>query len=118
MNVTIFNTASPLTEEDIDQAEQRIGQPIPAAYRAFLIAHNGGQPDPDGFSSYAENGEVHDQSLVSWFFGLNTGSYYNDLEQHYQLVLERRVPSDLLPIASDPGGNLICLSVDGSSTDV
>lgn len=114
MSIAILDSATPITEQDIALVEQRLGKSIPPVYRTFLLAHNGGRPQPDGFSSYGEKGGLHDQSRVDWLFGINTGAYYNDLEQHFDMVRERRVPANLLPIANDPGGNLICLSTAGA----
>lgn len=114
MTISILESADPVTEQDIASVERRLGRSIPLAYRAFLLAHNGGRPQPSGFSSYERDGSLHDQSVVDWFFGINTGTYHNDLEQRYTMVRERRVPANLFPIANDPGGNLICLSVEGT----
>lgn len=116
MNVTITDSAIPLTNEDIAAAEHRLGCSIPTEYRTFLLAHNGGRPNPCGFLSYEKSGKPHDMSVIDWFFGINTGAYYNDMEERYNMVLEHRVPSLLFPVASDPGGNLICISIEGADT--
>jgi len=112
MSVIITHSAEPLTEEDIARAEDRMGRSVPLAYRNFLLAHNGGRPQPDGFRAYGKNGELEDGSYVKWFFGINTGEYYSSLEDKLA-TYRRRMPSNLLPIASDPGGNVVCLSANG-----
>ncbi len=112
MIMTIDGSAASLTEEDIARAERRIGRPIPAAYRAFLISHNGGRPSFGVFLIQDKDDGPGDRSRINWFFGISTGRDYNDLE----LMLEDyrdRIPSNFLPVADDPFGNLVCLLTEG-----
>ncbi len=53
-----------------------------------------------------------DQGLLDEFLCIQEGEY-SDLRHHVN-VFRDRVPANLLPIARDPGGNLICLSIAGS----
>lgn len=114
MSVKLYDSGRSVTQEDLTRAEERMGCTITATYRDFLLSHNGGRPEPNHFSVYGKNGALYTTSAVDWFFGINTGAYYNSLEQHFAMVREHRVPPNLLPIAGDPGGNLICLSVEGA----
>ena len=96
------------------RAEERIGHTIPPAYRAFLLAHNGGRVEPDGFPIYDEKGNLTNESVVDWFFGIGTGAYYNSLEDKLD-TYHHRIPCDLFPIASDRGGNVVCISTSAAN---
>jgi hypothetical protein len=113
MSVTIIESSMPLTEADLVRAEQRMGRPIPSAYRAFLLAHNGGRPEPYAFQMQGRHGTPSQGGCVDWFLGINTGKYYSDLEDLVKAARSRISPH-LFPIGTDPGGNLICLSTSVS----
>lgn len=91
---------------EIERLEERVGK-LPPDFREFLLRINGGRPDPAGFSFQA--GPRADESDVDWFFALGQGSPYEIL--HSLEVYRDRIPMGLLPIASDPGGNLLLLSL-------
>jgi cell wall assembly regulator SMI1 len=110
MTVKICRAREPLSEHDITQVEVQLGLSLPAGYRNFLLAHNGGRPEPDAFPIH--NNPSDDHGLVHNFLCIKK-------EDNYNLTVwakryRGRIPSDLLPIAKDPGGNLICLSVSGA----
>lgn len=108
-SVAIYESHSPLVEEDIAEVEQQLGVIFPPDYRAFLLAHNGGYPDPNVFPISGLQSDDH--GILEWFFCIQAGDY-NDLIRNTS-TFRGRVPPNLIPIASDPGGNLICLSVTG-----
>ena len=76
--------------------------------------HNGGRPVPNQFRFKKEQGPYTD-SIVDWFLAIYEGEYDN-FEQYFQTykIEDDRVPEHLVPIAHDPGGNLVCISVSGS----
>ena len=43
---------------------------------------------------------------------MKTGHTYSDLEQAYHIFIDR-LPSSFVPIATDPGGNQICICTAG-----
>jgi hypothetical protein len=45
----IEDSLPPLQEAKLVEMERLIGSPLPADYRSFLLAHNGGKPFPSGF---------------------------------------------------------------------
>jgi hypothetical protein len=49
--------------------------------------------------------------LIQRFAGIHDGQY--DSLERYTVTHDDRVPKNLLPIASDWSGNLICLSING-----
>lgn len=112
MDIQIVDSAEPLTEADIARVEQRIGCSVPTRYRTFLLAHNGGYPEPSGFRMRHTSGEPSQRGSVDWFLGIH-GENTDNLE-HYLNTYRDRIPSNLFPIAHDAGGNLICISTDGA----
>jgi cell wall assembly regulator SMI1 len=102
-----------LSEEDLIRIEQHLGQSLPAEYRRSLLSHNGGRPEPHFFHIRGKNGNTDSDGWLSLFLGVNTGAYHSDLERTMHTFRER-MPTNLIPIARDPGGNLICLSTTGT----
>jgi len=80
---------------------------FPNAYRQFLLKTNGGKPTKIYFivKTTKKLGTVH------YFLGISPDRYKGLLE--YEKVFCGRIPSNTLAIASDPGGDLILLSVKG-----
>lgn len=90
----------------LEEFERELGIRLPDEYRDFLLAHNGGYPDPDVFTLPAGRREMVDR-----FLGISPGR--SDDLRRYRIVYGGRLPSELLPVAHDSGGNLICLSILG-----
>lgn len=100
----------PASVEEIKTFETRLGSVLPDDYKCFLASENGGRPD-FAFRTFAfqkEDGSLSD-SLVNWFNGLNESEDYS-IEGNLELF-EGRIPEGMLPIATDPFGNLILLGV-------
>lgn len=104
MVVIYRNSYPPISSEILDQLEIELGLPLPVEYRRFLLLHNGGRPAPNVFQT--KNGSLE---MVDWFLGLHEGEH--DSLRKYVNCYKSRLPSGLLPIAHDAGGNLICISV-------
>lgn len=98
-----------LTIDQIVDIEKLVGLNFPSQYKEHLLKYNGGQPTPNVFS-FEENGKLTD-SYVDWFLAIYDGEYDN-LRNYIGIfkIEEKRLPVHLLPIAHDPGGNLICMS--------
>lgn len=99
-----------LAEKDVVQFEKDLRCPLPASYKEFLLKFNGGRPTPH---HYLVPGWHYQHSLVNDFYGIVPGQY-NDLEENIEL-LEDRLPKGFIPIADDPGGNCILISLDGET---
>ena len=112
MQIRMRGAGPALTENDLRQLESRLGSDLPGSYREFLLRFNGGRPTPSHFD--VPNWPVR-ESLVNDFNGVVPGAY-NDLEKDLDL-LQDRIPKDLIPIADDPGGNVILLGVGGPYHD-
>ena len=100
-----------LTEAQLQAVESRFGLALPNSYRRFLLAHNGGRSERCVFYYKDESGPYTD-SVIDWWFAINDGGNPS-FEEYYQefKIDEVRVPVSLVPIAHDPGGSLICISV-------
>jgi hypothetical protein len=89
-----------------------LGLPFPPAYVEFLLAHNGGMVEPLYSRRFPMQGCPRDtHGLIHVFFSVGSGDHI-DLADKYETFRDR-IPPGLLPIASDPGGNLICLACTG-----
>lgn len=110
--VRFSQTEAQISLAQINEVEFSVGLNFPNDYKEHLLKYNGGKCIPNVFSFY-ENGKVT-QSGIDWFLAIYDGEYDNlkDYIITYK-VEEKRMPSHLLPIAHDPGGNLICISCGG-----
>ena len=92
--------------------EETIDKILPTEYREFLISTGGETPRNNSF--LISDGEDAWETDVS-FFGLQTGAYclYSVPENFREH--DGRIPKHLVPIGSDPGGNLVCISVAAES---
>lgn len=112
--INIRDTEAPLSSEAIGIVEDRLGIVLPNEYRDFLLLHNGGRPRPAVFRFKNSSGKYVDSS-VDWFLAIYEGEHDN-FESYFETYKrdQQRLPTELVPIAHDPGGNLICISVSGS----
>jgi hypothetical protein len=82
--------------------EKTLGTTLPEPYRAHLLKHNGG---------YVRGArEIH---LLHHVYGIHDGPNWARFPATPSLY-GGLVPKNLLPIADDPGGNLICIVLDGA----
>lgn len=106
MDIEISGEGAKLSEAEIEAAEKELGRQIPPAYRELLLHHNGGFPDRSEF-------EVDGKPVsVKAFLGI--GGPDDTLDIDYVLeTFGDRMPTNLFPIARDPGGNLITIGTEG-----
>ncbi|KZL15445.1 SMI1 / KNR4 family protein [Pseudovibrio axinellae] len=108
----ILDASTGLDEAGLATLEKKLGLALPADYRSFLSQQNGGRPVPECFSFLDDDGPYSD-SLVDWFLSVGTDDPSDLLDYCSMYVEDERVPSHMLPIAHDPFGNLILLSLSG-----
>lgn len=89
----------------VELLEWELGAELPSDYKEFLARHNGGRPEPDTY----DFGDGGDASDVHRFFGLGLRGVY-DIQKKIK-VFKGRVPEMFLPIATDSGGNLVCMEL-------
>lgn len=105
-----FEGGPPLNEEDVRSFERKSGLALPASYKEFLLATNGGRPERDLFML---NGlEGNPLGRIHIFYGLNDPIPSCNLDWNLE-VFRERIPVNLLPIATTEGADKICLLVAG-----
>ena len=83
----LINSAEKINAEDIADFENEVGIKFPEDYKTFMLKANGGTPD--------------DSVKIS------------NLKKIYKtMTYEEMIPNDMLPIADDPGGNVIGISLN------
>lgn len=104
--VRIQDLREPCGERDIAAVEAVLGHSLPEPYRTFLLAHNGGCPEPNHFA------------LLDPLAGTKHVGEINELYELEELprmmgLYRGRIPPDLLPIGDDVTGDQILLRVRG-----
>lgn len=108
MRIVITGSGKQLSEADIDSFEKDLKISLPSEYRNFLLKNNGGYVEPNIFY-YRDEDNFETNSAISIFFPLD--SSFDNCLQVIVKAYRKRVPSHLMPIASDVFGNLVCLGV-------
>lgn len=98
----VSDPGPPLTMHEIEQVEKKLNVSFPADYKAFLLKNNGGVPSPGDFDCL--DGE---SSAVAWFYSIEPKSESDILFSNN--MRKGRLPKGFVAIASDGGGNEICL---------
>lgn len=96
-----------IDQSALEVFESFVGYKLPKEYAEFLKGNVGETPNPSAF-------EVPDEgdSSVQYFFPLLSKNKTETIA--YKLKnYAGRVPEEMLPIGTDPGGNLILLAVTG-----
>lgn len=97
------------TEKQIAKFEVKKSIKLPKDYRQFLLEYNGGRPMEYEFKISKNNSDT-----VIFFLGLGVKKNHPNYDLETNLIVyKNRMPSELLPIADDPFGNKICLSIKG-----
>lgn len=109
-NIDLTDSGVNVEESAVIALEQFLKFRLPDDYRQFLLDANGGRPEPNAFPLQDNPNDTF--GLIERFFSLGNDDSDHDLIDNLA-VFQNRVPSDLLPIAFDPGGNIICLGVSG-----
>jgi len=90
------------TLDELNQCQVRLKYQFPVSYQNFLLSQNGGFP----FNCLFEYDKTKGSCI--YFFGINLETEDHDLEWNFE-VYRQRIPTEFIPIGSDPGGNLICI---------
>ncbi len=119
----------PTSDEAVRAFERRIGHTLPADYRAFLLTHNGGRPEPGGVEFELEGRHVDNE--VHCFFPLceagvtaapnsldelhswPLASAWDDLQHDLEHLYHKQLADPLLPIGTDGSSNYFCLVLAG-----
>jgi hypothetical protein len=101
----------PTNISQIKKFEILINAQLPRCYIDFLLKYNGGRPICDTYDLIEHIDKDYFTEGISWFYALYDG-YDCNIKTEYGMFKDR-IPSDLIPIASAPCGNQICLCVKG-----
>jgi len=108
--VFIEKSKQSLTIDQIEGVEQRLKLKLPYEYKEFLMKYNGGIPSSNIVTYYDHLGRST-RSVVDYFLAIYDEYGYDNLVIKYEyFISSNRIPLGILPIASDPFGNLICIS--------
>ena len=105
--VEFENPGPKLSRVELASFEEGIGYELPVEYRSFLLAVNGGRPVPDIVDV---EGHPEFTTDVKALFGLRRVIESTCLDWWVKTLSERLEPG-VLPIGSDSGGNVFCISL-------
>ena len=116
--VIMQDSGSPIRETSISAFEERLRIKLPDDYKSFLLKSNGGRPEKTWvFDFYDIHYERADSSVINDLYVLRDEdtTKRDDIIFVYKTLLEGgQIPQGLLPIADDPGGNIIFICVSDS----
>ena len=100
MEILDSSRFGPLNEQALNEFEKKYSIKFPAAYRSFLLNHNGGSPRP--------NCNPTPETDVNWIYGIHSGPNWARLGDTIE-CFKGRIPQGAIPIASDSFGNQFLL---------
>ena len=109
-----YGDASSLPDNVIDGAELLLGVKFPDDYRQCVRSFHGCQPDACDFRAEAEGKPWH--GGIGVLLTLDPFTPHNVFDVLSSLAIDQQLPSKLVPIADDGGGNFLCLDYRRTST--
>ena len=104
----ITESDAPVDRKTIEEFERRNKIRLPADYIEFLLAHNGGRPEPECFPILGL--QFNPFGSIDSFYALNSAIRACDL-QFVLSDIPDSVPVGIVPIASNGSGDHICLDL-------
>jgi hypothetical protein len=109
----------PVTSEKIEGFCKKFGLDMPDGYKSFLLKYNGGRFKECLVKLIEPINNPNDNiAVVSFLYGFvdKMPSPYDmyDLYKEHR-AFNDRVPKEFIVIGEDPGGNQICLCVEGNN---
>lgn len=102
-----ISTEEPATPADLQAIERQYGFTLPADYKAHVLRHNGGWPARGTFVEVKPDGRRVERD-ISEFKSVRHGD--TTLEESLESLHDQLHP-DLVPFASESGGDVFVLSV-------
>ncbi len=99
----------PMSEQALQELEEKLGVRLPEPYRRFLHEYNGGRPAPNILDIA---GAPFVGSDVKVFYGVERDRGGGDLLSNKEM-LDGAFADHLLPIADDSGGSVYCIVTRG-----
>lgn len=112
----LLNSVSSVTISYISELEKKLKIKFPNEFKNFIVENNGGIPEQDMlFDFYDEVSETENTSVIRRFFSIyddeRDENRYDLVKIYKTMVIEKAISDRLIPIADDPAGNPICLSI-------
>lgn len=117
----LFDSAMPLTREELNGVECQLGVSFPEDYVMFMLENNGGEPEEDWVFDFADGVTKRDNSsVIRGFYKIylheENAPKYDDLVSICNIMWkEKTIGKNTIAIADDPGGNPICMCVAGEN---
>jgi len=112
MNYDLIETGPVVTKEVINNFERENNISLPEDYIEFLLKNNGGMFIYDYVNFDFKDKLGDNTAIVDIFYGINYPADVYDLKTMLNRTRDR-MPNNIIPIANDPGGNKICISIKG-----
>ncbi|MEO1219862.1 MAG: SMI1/KNR4 family protein [Pseudomonadota bacterium] len=103
--VEIVATGDDIGPEEFSSVENSLGLRLPEDFRAFLLAHNGGRPEPGDI----DLSDGSDTVPVNIIYGIG-GEYHRNIAMVFE-VFKDRIPEGFCPIAADGMGSQFLIGV-------
>jgi cell wall assembly regulator SMI1 len=103
--------AEPLTESELESVERELDVELPRDYRRFLLEQNGGRTVDDWVLDTPIAHSIGGVLPCDFYSVARSGQY--DMSWMLDSYGLHWLAAGVLPIAEDPGGNVICLSLRG-----
>jgi len=123
--------AGPTSEKEIAKFEKYVGHRLPDDYRAFLLEHNGGRPEPDALMVPMQEDEMA-EDIVMCFFPMRDRKLgeveveeleelrtwplhcaWDDLQNDLEELYEKELKHPVMPIGTDGSSNYFCITLSG-----
>jgi SMI1/KNR4 family protein SUKH-1 len=104
------------SEEEIARFEAELGGKLPPVYRDFVKRYGVTSPERGARFPIAEPNPWGKMGTLRYFLGFSPRPHLDIVHQTVE-TYAGRIPDETIPIATDPGGNLILLGFDGPPTD-
>lgn len=103
-----------VTEEDIIELGKKLKVDIPKSYKDFLLTTYGGQPLNNTFRKIDSKKKIINEVSVNVFLGVDPREPATDIRANYRTYSDR-IPKELLPIAHDGIGNVLCIGIENEN---
>jgi hypothetical protein len=110
MAFEMTEVGSPVSEQQIRDLETQMESRLSRDYREFLLKYNGGRPTPAFFPIRGYDKSAFGE--IRYFFGINIKMNSLNILWNFE-IYHGRLPLNLILIAGDDVGNVICISTAG-----